>query len=253
VLAKSLILLFSPEPILRGAIVTEFASDVSSFAICDSERLPGIHPRLAEMFLLLDSETRQHSIRVHLCALKIGTLLDLRNRELEQLAIASLFHDLGKIAISQQILEKRGRLTPLEFRKVQMHPKIGASLWRMCRRERPVSEAILAHHERFAGGGYPFSLSGASIPLWSRIITIADALDAMTTRRPYREPMRYDQALRCLDMASGTQFDPLLVRLFLKQCPKPIAPARPTLHKHAAPALPPALWHDRKDGDPKLN
>lgn len=163
----------------------------------------------------LDSITREHSIRVGKLAGKFGELLGLQHEERAHLATAGLFHDIGKIAIDRKILYKKEPLLTHEKNVIQSHPELGAKIWLQIGGYYRISEAILCHHENYAGSGYPFGLTGEDIPRWARIIAIADALDAMLSARPYREPCSVQQTLQTILDGSGQQFDPyLLARLY---------------------------------------
>jgi len=134
----------------------------------------------------------------------------------EQVTIAALLHDVGKIGIPDQILRKPSKLTPTEAKKMQEHPIIGAVILQPIRGMEEVARAIKAHHERFDGKGYPDGLQGTEIPLVARIVSVADTFDSMTTDRPYRKMLSDVAALREIEAASGTQFDPVVVEAFLK-------------------------------------
>lgn len=134
----------------------------------------------------------------------------------EQLNIAALLHDVGKIGVPDDILNKRGKLTPKEFKKMQEHPIIGAVILQPIKGLEEVAAAVKAHQERYDGRGYPDQLKGSEIPLMARIIAVADTFDAMTTDRPYRARLSEATALKEIKHCSGTQFDPMVVEAFLK-------------------------------------
>jgi diguanylate cyclase (GGDEF)-like protein len=135
-------------------------------------------------------------------------------REREELVFGSLLHDVGKIGISERILLKPGPLTAHERSLIELHPRIGFRIVEQVPALRGVAPAILHHHERFDGDGYPGKLTGEEIPLAARIIAVVDAFSAMTSDRPYRNAMRTEEALTELEANAGTQFDPEIVRLF---------------------------------------
>lgn len=164
----------------------------------------------------LDGYTRFHCHRVKRIASKLGIALQLASDELQGLARAALFHDIGKAHLRRDILDKTNPLTPEEHAHIRMHPQIGAEIWMAAGGYYRISEAILTHHENYDGSGYPIGLKGGAIPLWARIISIADALDAMISHRPYSKPLAVEQALDSLNAAAGRQFDPLLVEKILR-------------------------------------
>lgn len=166
---------------------------------------------LAELHLLLDKYTRAHSYRVEKLVMQIGMLLSLPSRDIAGLRLAARYHDLGKIAINPSILTKSHALSRLEREEIRMHPEIGASLWLQFGHNSGIAQAILTHHERYNGSGYPLGLCGARIPLWGRIIAVADALDAMVTKRAYNVPLDFEEAVYAVCEASGSHFDPEVV------------------------------------------
>lgn len=167
----------------------------------------------AQLALLekLDIFTRQHSYRVQQLVLKLGGLLNIQGDELRDLGHAGLFHDIGKIAVDKKILYKESRLSANETQVIRQHVEIGAKLWLQAGGYYRISEAILTHHENFDGSGYPFGLSGTEIPLWGRIIAVADALDAILSERPYKHGTSLKRAVERIRQARGKQFDPKIV------------------------------------------
>ncbi|MDQ7054410.1 MAG: HD-GYP domain-containing protein [candidate division KSB1 bacterium] len=172
---------------------------------------------LLKVYLNLESETRKHCERVRILAVQIGTRLGLNQRELQHLSLAAQFHDVGKIAVDPAILNQPTRLTARQKEIIRLHPQIGAEIWASLGGDPEIAFTILNHHEHFNGRGYPFGRAGRSIPLPSRIIAIADALDAMLSNRPYRKAMSPAQAAMALLAGSGSQFDPRIVRLILSR------------------------------------
>ena len=140
--------------------------------------------------------------------------LDLPDAEIDRIRIAALLHDLGKVAVPEEILDKPAPLTSAEWRTVVQHPRIGQVILEHATALRDAVPIILHHHERFAGHGYPYGLRANEIPLGARIVAIADAYDAMTHDRPYKRAMSHDSAILELKQHAGTQFDPELVALF---------------------------------------
>jgi putative nucleotidyltransferase with HDIG domain len=163
-----------------------------------------------------DLYTRQHSTRVTGIALTLGRELQCSAEELNILNFAGPLHDIGKIGIRDEILLKPGRLTTEEFEKIKEHPVIGANmlsqlgLWE---RERQI---IRCHHERFDGAGYPDGLARDEIPFLARILSVADAYDAMASDRAYRQRMAEGLILETIQQGAGSQFDPLIVDAFRK-------------------------------------
>jgi response regulator RpfG family c-di-GMP phosphodiesterase len=159
--------------------------------------------------------TGLHSVRVHRFALELTEALDPSLLDDPSLEYGFLLHDIGKIAIPDAILEKRGPLTPGERRLVERHPLIGVEiLSEIPLLEHAGTEVVRSHHERWDGQGYPQGLGGDAIPLGARIFAVADALDAMTTDRPYRQRLAWDEAVDEILRESGHQFDPQVVRAF---------------------------------------
>lgn len=161
-------------------------------------------------------ETREHSNRMHFLATELGQVMGLSPSTLDDLALLADFHDIGKIGIPNRILQKPGALTSQEWDMMRAHPEIGARIVGGCYELKHIAQAILAHHERWDGEGYPRGLAGNEIPLISRVISIVDAYDAMTSDRPYRKAMSKGEALKEVQRCSGAQFDPNLVKIFFE-------------------------------------
>lgn len=157
-----------------------------------------------------------HSRRVSEFCEKMGSALKLSDTEVKELKSVGLLHDIGKIAIDEHMLNKPGKLTSEEWIEVTRHPEIGYRILSTVNEMAEMAEYVLAHHERWDGKGYPKGLIGEQIPLQARIITLADAFDAMTSDRSYRRAMSQEAALEEVKKHAGTQFDPALAAVFIK-------------------------------------
>jgi len=142
--------------------------------------------------------------------------LELPPDEIERVRVASLLHDLGKVAVPTEILDKRASVAPGEWRTVGEHPRIGQMILEHASSLRDAIPIVLHHHERFNGGGYPYGLRGAEIPIGARIVAVADAYHAMVHDRPYKDALSHEEALAELEQHAGTQFDPQVVRAFVE-------------------------------------
>ncbi|MCL5884187.1 MAG: response regulator [Deltaproteobacteria bacterium] len=163
-----------------------------------------------------DHYTRGHSQRVTMYSVAIGKAMELAPERIEILRRAAVLHDLGKIGIPEAILNKPARLSPREFEAVTRHPEMAAAILQHVVFFQPLLPAILHHHERYDGMGYPAHLSGNAIPLESRIMAVADTFDAMTSTRAYREALPLAEANAEVIRCAGSQFDPEIVPVFLK-------------------------------------
>ena len=164
-----------------------------------------------------DHYTRNHSEQVSKYALMIGRGLGLNEGEIELLQKAGLLHDVGKIGIPDYVLNKPSSLTKEEAEIIRTHPAMGESIIRNSRSLDAVLPAILHHHERYDGKGYPAGLAGKDIPLLARIIAVADSFDALQANRPYRKSLTAREAVNEVRKNSGTQFDPEIVEAFVSQ------------------------------------
>ncbi len=173
---------------------------------------------LAEAVDAKDSYTRGHSERVGVYASKLGRELGLPREVIERIYISGLLHDVGKIGIPDRIITKPDRLTPEEYEEVKRHPEIGARILQPVAFLADVVPCVRHHHEWFDGSdkGYPSRLVGDQIPLPSRIILVADTLEAMTSDRPYRKGLPLESVLAELARFSGSQFDPMCVDAMLR-------------------------------------
>src|SRR6478752_7701069 len=156
----------------------------------------------------------QPSALIASIVVQMARRLELPDTEIDRIRVAALLHDVGKVAVPEEILDKPAPLSSAEWRSVVQHPRIGQVILEHAAALRDAVPIILHHHERFAGHGYPYGLRAAEIPLGARIVAIADAYDAMTHDRPYKPAMSHDAAIVELQQHAGTQFDPELVALF---------------------------------------
>jgi diguanylate cyclase (GGDEF) domain/uncharacterized domain HDIG len=157
----------------------------------------------------------QHSKRVADICQKIGTAMGFSETQLKTIYMVGYLHDIGKIALEEGILNKPGKLTEEEFESVKQHPEIGCRIIRSAYETTEIADAILAHHEKWDGTGYPRGLKGEEIPLYSRIITIADSYDAMTSERTYKNVLSAQQAADEIRRCAGKQFDPVIAEIFI--------------------------------------
>lgn len=170
---------------------------------------------LNQLLDLKDLNTGVHSTRLAEWGMRVGQELGLSAEELQNLEVAALLHDLGKIGIPDFILKKPGRLNEDEYALMKKHPEFGWAVVRMIPGFERAALDILHHHENFNGKGYPAGLKESEIPVVSRIVSVIDAFDAMVSHRPYRRGLPYEEAVRRLTEASGSQFDPAVVGCFL--------------------------------------
>jgi response regulator RpfG family c-di-GMP phosphodiesterase len=163
-----------------------------------------------------DEYTHGHSENVMNYTVLIAKELGMPHHEIERIKYAGLLHDIGKIGVSESILNKPGKLTPQEFHEIKKHPELGAKIIADVPFLKSLVPLVLHHHEFFGGGGYPEGIAGDDIPLGARILTVSDAFEAMTSDRPYRKSMPQEVAYGILEAQRGVQFDPAIVDLFLK-------------------------------------
>ena len=162
-----------------------------------------------------DKYTRGHSDRVSDFAVLIGKYMGLSDEDLKTLKIGGLFHDIGKIGVPDSILLKEGTLTDNEYSEIKNHPLIGKHILSNASTFENIIPIVYHHHEKFDGNGYPGKLAGEEIPLFARIIAVADTFDAMTTKRSYRNALPLEAVRDEIIRVSGTQFDPKIVKIFL--------------------------------------
>ncbi|MGV8907322.1 MAG: HD domain-containing phosphohydrolase [Acetobacterium sp.] len=160
-------------------------------------------------------ENKEHTQRVIFNAVKMGQKLDLEMSAIDELRIAADLHDIGKIGIDQELLLKPGKLTVKEYEVMKTHSEKGYHIIKASSELQNVALGVLYHHERWDGTGYPMGLKGKEIPLFARIIALADAYDVMTHERSYKKSINHEEAIDEIKRCSGTQFDPKIVEVFL--------------------------------------
>lgn len=215
VMVIGLIRQYASNRTMTGAIRALFTSD-------PVERITGcISPSVKALMAATEQKdiyTAGHNFRVTLYALKLAEELQLRSDELRALAQGTIVHDVGKIDIPDEILNKPGPLTPEERSIIELHPVTG---YEMCRTLGFMKEElgiIRWHHEKWDGIGYPDRLKGEQIPLMARIVAVADVYDALTSNRAYRQAMSHHEAIRFLNQNRGTHFDPRCVDAWVRLC-----------------------------------
>ena len=177
---------------------------------------------LARALEAKDAYTRGHSIRVSRYAVATARRMGFQGALLDGIRLGGELHDIGKIGTRESVLHKPGSLTAEEFRQISEHPILGERMLSPLARESPdVLRIVRSHHERLDGRGFPDGLRGERIPVEARIVAVADAFDAMTTRRPYRESRPPEQAMAELRRVAGTQLDPEAVEAFVAAHPHP--------------------------------
>ena len=159
----------------------------------------------------------QHSHRVSELCRSMGEAIGLPEHEVKELTSVGLLHDIGEIAIDENVLNKLGKLTDDEWKEIKRHPEIGYRILKAVNDMSDMANYVLYHHERWDGKGYPKNLKGEEIPFVSRIITITDAYDAMTSERSYRSALPDEVVIKELRTNAGIQFDPELVGIFIEK------------------------------------
>lgn len=161
-----------------------------------------------------DAYTRGHSDRVAKYSYLLARRMGFDDDQAEMVRTAAILHDIGKIGVRDWVLTKKEPLTPGDWEEIRRHPELGEKILRPITLLAPALAVVRHHHERYDGSGYPDGLKGEEIPISARIVSAADAFDAMTSNRPYRQPFPADRALRELVANGGTQFDPRVVEAF---------------------------------------
>jgi HD-GYP domain-containing protein (c-di-GMP phosphodiesterase class II) len=173
---------------------------------------------------VFDDYTYYHSVNVAVLSIVLGVALKMDREELCNLGFAALLHDIGKVFVSRDILNKAGRLTPAEFEEIKTHSLLGCNhIKKGYGVANSTYMAILDHHEKYEGGGYPNNLKGDNISWYGRIISVADVYDALTSDRPYRKALLPSDAMEYVMASTTVQFDPSVVEVFVKKiAPYPI-------------------------------
>ncbi|MCT4796783.1 HD-GYP domain-containing protein, partial [Exiguobacterium alkaliphilum] len=205
-----------------GQLVTGFNHMVENVTRRETENeqlLNSLFVLFAATLDARDSYTAGHSERVAAYSVELAEALQMPVHEVELLRKSALLHDIGKIGVRDDVLLKEGRLTDDEFAQIQEHPTIGIHILNQITLPdslQPILAGVRSHHERIDGNGYPDRLAGDAIPLFGRIMAIADAYDAMTSDRPYRQGMPTEKALAILESGRGTQWDANFVDVFIE-------------------------------------
>jgi putative nucleotidyltransferase with HDIG domain len=163
-----------------------------------------------------DSYTSGHSRRVAEVSVMLARELGMSPEDIERIRVAGLIHDIGKIGVKESILNKPGGLTVDEYKHIQRHSEVGTRILTAVIEDNQILEAVAHHHERYDGSGYPDGLGKEQIPLGARILAVADAFDAMTSARPYREAMSVKTTCAEIRSSIGNQFDPDIAEAFLR-------------------------------------
>ena len=217
------------------------------------EDIHGLHLRTIEALAMAvdarDHATHDHLTRVQIYALEIGRELRLHEPEFRALRAAAMLHDIGKLAVPEQILSKPGRLTPAEFESIKTHPAVGAEIVERVAFPYPVAPIVRAHHEKWNGRGYPDGLKGEQIPICARILSAVDCLDALSSDRPYHRGLPLDEAMAKIAAEAGSSFDPQVIDVLQRRYPeleamaragaqaaRTVLPAHPQVARDAAPA-----------------
>jgi len=185
------------------------------------EQVSALHLRTIEALALAidakDHTTHEHLNRVRTYSLEIAQELGLSEQDSAALRAAALLHDIGKLAVPDHIINKPGRLTPEEFRKMKIHPVVGANILEKVAFPYPVAPIVRSHHEKWNGEGYPDGLKGEEIPIGARILAAVDCLDALATDRQYRKALPLDEAMKMVAKEAGTSFDPRVVEVLQRR------------------------------------
>src|ERR1700741_105132 len=222
--------------------VERFIVDLQKSAQENRELFLGRVKGLAAAIDGKDPYTRGHSERVSRCSMAIGQRLGLPDDEIEKIRISALLHDVGKIAIDDNILKKPAALTDEEYEIMKGHPQKGYKIMSQIPAMKEFLPGMYMHHEMVNGMGYPQGLKGDEIPLMGKIVAVADTFDAMTTDRPYQKAMKFEDALSRIESFVGTRYDPGVVAALSEACKEgQIKPGQVKLRKPAKPVLNPQI------------
>ena len=203
-----------------------YAFRIANLEESQREQVLSMACTLVSLVDLRDSYTGGHSSRVAEYNRGTAVTLGLSYSDTNNIVMAGLLHDIGKIGVPDHVLLKQGELTEEEFELMKKHPEFGWMALKSVKEFEEVSLMLLHHHERIDGRGYPGNLKGAQIPLGAKIITVSDSFDALTTNRPYRMARSWDEAFEELYRCRGTQFEPDVLDAFFKSiqsAPSPLA------------------------------
>ncbi len=217
---------FVTKPFQPAELLARVRASLRTQAALDRlENVQDVLVSLANAVEAKDPTTEHHCSRLAAAALLVARATDASDEMIEAIGYGAVLHDVGKIGIAESILRKTGKLTEEEWEEMRRHPAIGALIVEPLRIGRLVAPVIRHHHERWDGQGYPDGLRGDAIPLGARIVSVADAFDAMTHDRSYRQAMSHEEAVEELVRESGRQFDGDLVTLFVEEYLNQPAPA----------------------------
>src|SRR5256714_1192797 len=222
--------------------IERFIGDLQRSAQENRELFIGTVKGLAAAIDGKDPYTRGHSERVSRFSMAIAQRLGLPDDEIEKIRISALLHDVGKIAIDDNILKKPAALTDEEYEIMKKHPQKGYKIMSQIRAMKEFLPGMYMHHEMVDGKGYPQGLKGDEIPVMAKIVAVADTFDAMTTDRPYQKAMKFEDALARIETFVGTRYDPAVVAAFSAACKEgQIRPGQVKLKKPNKPASDPQV------------
>ena len=204
------------QKILNGLNLNKLLTTKKSVDLLKLEYNIKIARTIGRAASLRDSETESHNFRVAYLSALLGQKLKLPKKELQSIMKGAFLHDIGKIGISDNILLKNSKLNENEWKEMKLHPIIGVELIGDLPWFKDAIDIILHHHEKFDGSGYPDGLKGNNIPMHARLFAVIDVFDALVSKRPYKEGMPMNKALKIIESEKGTHFDPKMVDLFFE-------------------------------------